>query len=68
MPFHNKTSQRLCSLCTHALTIDDTHILCDKRGVVSPDYKCLRFKYDPLRRVPKPKLKVPDLLDFKIDD
>ena len=28
-------------------------ILCRKKGVVSPYFRCRSFKYNPLRRIPK---------------
>lgn len=28
-------------------------ILCSKKGIVSPYFRCRHFRYDPLRRTPK---------------
>jgi len=28
-------------------------VLCPKKGIVTPDYHCWRFRYDPLKRQPK---------------
>ena len=51
-----KKIQPNCSYCTHAALLADGQILCSKKGVVSPDGKCMRFRYDPIKRVPaKPK-------------
>lgn len=45
-----------CSYCVHSAHLADGQILCSKKGVVSPDGKCMRFRYDPIKRIPvKPK-------------
>lgn len=43
-------------------------ILCSKMGPVSEDFCCRRFRYDPLKRVPKkmPKLPQFDPSDFTL--
>lgn len=56
-----------CSLCQFAKCIDSTEFLCSRYGVVGANYKCRKFKYDPTKRIPSPKLKLPSQLDFKID-
>ena len=33
--------------------LDDGTILCVNSGVVDPSYHCKKFKYDPLKRIPK---------------
>lgn len=51
-----KKIQPSCSYCTHAARLSDGQILCSKKGVVSPDGKCMKFRYDPIKRIPvKPK-------------
>lgn len=36
--------------------LEDDFVLCSKRGLVTPNKKCRKFAYDPLRRIPtKPK-------------
>jgi len=43
-----------CSVCEHAQDIkDEGNMLCAKCGVVSKDYKCRKFHYDPIKRVPQ---------------
>ena len=28
-------------------------VMCSKRGIVSPYFRCISFRYNPMRRVPK---------------
>lgn len=44
---------------------DNIMVLCRKYGPVAPYFKCKRFKYDPLKRVPK---RPPRLPDFSPED
>ena len=48
---------------------DNVMILCRKYGPVSPYYKCKKFVYDPLKRIPKRRPKLPDFSpdDFSIE-
>jgi len=41
-----------CTYCAKGAPLEDGHILCAKKGVVSPSGHCGAFKYDPLKRVP----------------
>lgn len=51
-----KRIEKSCSYCRFGTALDDTSILCTKRGVVPTDAKCRKFKYDPIKRIPpKPK-------------
>lgn len=52
-----------CSYCQNGTCINDEEILCKKRGIVSKDGKCLKFCYDPCKRVPM-KAKVPDFSKY----
>ncbi len=43
-----------CKYCAHGrdcVGIEKT--LCEKKGAVDPDGRCVAFRYDPLRRQPK---------------
>ncbi len=60
-----KKIEKSCSYCTRAGKIDDETYLCAKKGVVSAGGQCRRFKYDPLKRIPK-KARAKDF--SKIDD
>lgn len=56
-----KKIKKSCAYCIHSAALEDEQLLCDKKGVVSSDKKCIKFKYDPCKRVPlKPKT-----LDFE---
>lgn len=62
-------SEPCCEICTHGRKANDsTKILCCKKGVVDALYKCSKFKYDPLKRVPHhmPPLKHHDIEEFKL--
>lgn len=51
-----KKIQPSCSYCIHSARLADGQILCAKKGVVAPDGKCVKFRYDPIKRIPvKPK-------------
>lgn len=41
-----------CSYCQHSKTLYDT-ILCEYYGVVSDKSCCRKFRYNPLKRLPK---------------
>lgn len=56
-----KDIERSCAYCTYGTEIDGDKILCIKKGVVSAETPCWKFKYDPCKRVPV-KAKA---LDFK---
>ena len=48
-----KDIEKSCSYCVYAAkTIDSTYVICSKKGMISCDDSCRRFKYDPLKRVP----------------
>lgn len=48
-----KKIDRFCSYCVYAGKLDDETYLCAKRGFVAACHHCRKFKYDPLKRVPK---------------
>lgn len=47
---------------------DNIMVLCRKYGPVAPHFKCAKFRYDPLKRVPKRAPKLPDYTpeDFEL--
>jgi hypothetical protein len=47
-----KKIERACAHCTHGTCLEDGTILCCKKGIKKPQDKCLRFKYDPCKRIP----------------
>ncbi|MBE6599249.1 MAG: hypothetical protein E7638_07395 [Ruminococcaceae bacterium] len=46
--------ERFCRFCQHSAPLagEDT-VLCQKKGIVSSEYVCGKFTYDPLKREPK---------------
>lgn len=58
-----------CAYCEFGSPSQDKDsILCIKQGIVSADYSCKKFVYDPLSRVPKmqPPLMKFDKSDFEL--
>ena len=55
MKIRNKSSiETFCKYCEHATPLaTGNKLVCAKYGVVSEDYKCRKFIYDPLKRAPK---------------
>lgn len=51
MLFRKKIDPR-CAYCEKGTQINGEEVACVKRGIVSPDYHCAGFRYDPLKRVP----------------
>ena len=48
--------EKSCTYCTFCAKLNDGTILCAKRGVLNDDTGCMRFRYDPCKRIP-PKMK-----------
>lgn len=52
--FFGKDIDPACEYCALGrLSSDGKNILCKRKGVTALYYSCRRFKYDPLKRVPK---------------
>lgn len=55
-----------CEYCLNGSSAEDgLTVACRYRGIKSINDKCRRFKYDPLKRVPK---RQPDLPTYNEDD
>ncbi len=55
-----------CEYCKHGkLSSDGENILCIKKGVLSRDFSCKKFSYDPLKRIPR---ELPPLPEFSPED
>lgn len=72
MSYHlfDKNIAPACEYCAHGLlTSDGTMVDCVKRGLVSPYFRCPRFKYSPVLRIPRkaPKLPKLDRSDFSLE-
>lgn len=60
-----------CAYCEHASPLSDhQEFLCRYKGVVQASYRCKKFTYDLLKRVPSPRiLSIPSLsLDEEHND
>ena len=55
-----KKIPRSCSYCLRGTQLDEGTVLCTRKGIRAANGKCLRFRYDPCKRIP-PK---PRALDF----
>ena len=54
--------EKICRFCERAADIvDDSTVLCSKKGVVSENGSCRSFRYDPLKRVPQRNDPLPDV-------
>lgn len=62
-----KKIQRSCAYCVYGTRLEDGQILCTKKGLRSEDQKCLRFRYDPCKRIPV-KVKALDFTAYKDTD
>ena len=62
-----KNVAKCCAYCVRAGQSGNRMMLCSKKGFVSPDGKCRRFRYDPLKRTPA-RCKAKDFSQFREDD
>ena len=62
-----KKHPRRCAYCIHGTKLNDETVLCVKKGVVSVNKTCGKFKYDPCKRIPL-KAKVTDFSQYDNDD
>lgn len=68
--FFNNNIEKKCEYCKKGqLSKNGENVLCKRKGVVSKEYSCIFFEYDPIMRRPKitaPTLPEYDAEDFKI--
>ncbi len=62
-----KKMPRSCAYCQHGVKLDEETVLCARKGVRPLDGKCMRFRYDPCKRIPL-KAKAPDLSKYDAED
>lgn len=60
-----KQIEKSCLYCAHGTPLEEDQILCVKKGVISSEKPCWKFKYDPTKRVP---VKAKALDPSKYDD
>lgn len=66
MLFRKKVT-RQCAHCEYATALDDTTMLCSKKGIVLAVKRCSKFSYDPFKRIP-PRPKPLDLKQYEERD
>ena len=55
-----------CAVCKYGWPLPDgSAVLCEKSGIRNNDSCCKKFKYDPLKRVPR---RVPAMMEFSQED
>ena len=47
-----KKIEKSCTYCSFGTKLNDDTILCAKCGIRSDDTGCMRFRYDPCKRIP----------------
>jgi len=62
-----KKIQRSCNYCSNGTALNDGTVLCMRKGIVSRDSGCRKFKYDPCKRIP-PKPKAPNFAKYDSED
>lgn len=62
-----KRIPRSCRYCVHGAAVNEEQVLCTKKGLVSVDHQCRRFRYAPCKRIPV-KPKAPDFKKYDEDD
>lgn len=71
MKLFNKDIEPCCIYCSRSRQVNEDEVLCIKHGIVSANYKCRKYKYDPTKRTPpEPAVFSTDSFcadDFKID-
>lgn len=67
----SKEIKPCCAYCAKSKQVNDEEAVCVKHGIVSLQYRCKRYVYDPTKRVPsEPAQLDKDAFteeDFKID-
>ncbi len=48
----SKEIRPCCAYCTNSRQVNDKEAVCKKHGIVSLQYRCKRYEYDPTKRVP----------------
>ena len=60
-----KKMPKSCAYCVHGTKLSEEQVLCMKKGIVSIEGKCGKFRYDPLKRIP---FRQPKLQKYKAED
>lgn len=62
-----KKHPKSCSYCAKGTKLNDSFVLCVKRGIVPIEHACFHFLYDPCKRVP-PRAKAPNFENYREED
>lgn len=62
-----KKIERRCCYCYRCTKLNDEQVLCIKRGIMPVDGQCVRFRYDPCKRIPG-KAKALDFSKYDQED
>lgn len=62
-----KKIDRSCSYCLHCTKLNDDRVLCTKCGIMPIDGACIKFTYDPCKRIPG-KAKALDFAKYNHED
>ena len=61
--------EKYCKYCENASALSDGDVmLCERFGIVKASHKCRRFRYDPIKRIPKRLTQEPTLEFVNIDE
>jgi len=67
--FNKKDYREVCENCFFGvLSPEKNCVFCSQTGIVKNEYSCKKYKYDPLKRIPKRPKKLPSYNenDFKL--
>ena len=62
-----KKIERSCTYCRFAAKLNDSQVLCAKKGIVDTSKPCRKFRYDPCKRIPL-KAKAIDFSQYEQND
>lgn len=62
-----KKLPKSCSYCIHGTKLNDDEVLCIRKGIVRIDRCCMKFTYDPCKRIPL-KAKASNFAKYKDED
>lgn len=62
-----KRIPRSCQYCAFSAELNKEEMLCTKRGIVSVDSQCRKFRYAPCKRIPA-KAKALDFKKYEEED
>lgn len=64
----SKEIAKICKYCEYGTELHSQNmILCKKKGVVPEDFKCRKFLYSPIKRIPKKQKQINPLGSYNMD-